>query len=73
MVNYDDDDDSVTSPPTTPFMIIMRLFWTVVVCIAVYYSFKVSGGFNWGPFLLALFFAPFYIVYGIYKVGFPPK
>lgn len=49
------------------------LFWFIITLIAIYYSFIISGGFKIGPFLLAFFFSPFYLVYGIYKAGIPPK
>ena len=49
------------------------LLWFFITLIAIYYSFIISGGFKWGPFLLALIFSPFYLVYGIYLAGIPPK
>jgi len=65
--NYDD-------PPDNPVWgISTRIFWALITIIAIYYSFEIEGGFKWGPFLLALFFSPIYLVWGIYKVGIPPK
>jgi hypothetical protein len=49
------------------------LFWFLITLLAIYYSFVISGGFKLGPFLLALIFSPFYLVYGIYVAGVPPK
>jgi hypothetical protein len=42
--------------------ITMIIMWFVSL-FAIYLSFKCNNGFNWGHFLLAFFFAPFYIVY----------
>lgn len=52
---------------------IMGIFWGLVTFIAIYYSFIIEGGFSLGPFLLALFFSPIYLVWGVYKAGVPPK
>ena len=42
----------------------ISLFWTLLSLYAIYLSFKCNkGGFNIGNFLVALFFAPFYVIY----------
>ncbi len=41
----------------------ISFLYTLVIFFALYLSFKKNHGFNLGPFLVALFFAPFYIVH----------
>ena len=67
--NYMDDD----GPGGSMTKAIGGVFWMLVTFIAIYYSFIIEGGFSLGPFLLALFFSPFYLVWAIYKAGIPPK
>ncbi len=45
------------------YLIIMAIVSWLVTGFAVYLSFKCSNGFGIGEFLLAIFFAPFYILY----------
>lgn len=66
--NYKDNSDGGFA--TRP---IMGVFWMIITFIAIYYSFIIEGGFSLGPFLLAFFFSPIYLVWGIYKAGIPPK
>lgn len=42
---------------------LMNLFYMVIMYYAIYLSFKRNKGFRPGPFLAALFFSPFYILY----------
>ena len=44
----------------------MALVSWLITGFAVYLSFKCSNGFSIGPFLLALLFSPFYIIYHIF-------
>jgi hypothetical protein len=52
---------------------LIYLFFSISTIAAIYYSFVIEKGFSLGPFLLALFFSPIYLVWGIYKVGLPPN
>ena len=52
---------------------IISIVWGIVTLTAIYYSFVIYKGFDFGGFILALLFAPIYLIYGIYKVGFPPQ
>ena len=52
---------------------IISIVWVIVTLTAIYYSFVIYKGFDFGGFILALLFAPIYLIYGIYKVGFPPQ
>ena len=52
---------------------ITSIIWGIITLIAIYYSFVIYKGFNLGGFLLALLFSPIYLLWGFYKVGFPPK
>ena len=45
------------------FTYINAFLTLAAVVYAIYLSIKVNSGFNFGSFLLALFFAPFYILY----------
>jgi hypothetical protein len=65
--NYGSDN---LIPTWNPFLYII---FSILSIVAVYYSFVIEGGFSIGPFLLAVLFSPLYIVWGIYKVGFPPS
>ena len=65
-INYNNEPNSITN-------IIIYIFYTIVTFIAIYYSFQINKGFNFGAFLLALIFSPIYLLWGIYKIGFPPK
>lgn len=65
---YDGDDMGGRSSWKT----IVSIFWGMIAFVAIYYSFVINKGFKWGPFLLALFFSPIYLVWGIYKAGIPP-
>ena len=51
---------------------VVYIFWSIVSLMAIYYSFVIYKGFNLGGFLLAILFAPVYLLWGFYKVGFPP-
>lgn len=42
---------------------LVSLFWTFVTFFAIYLSFKCSGGFKLGQFLMALLCSPLYIAY----------
>jgi hypothetical protein len=53
--------------------ILMSICFFIISSIAVYYSFVIEKGFKLGPFLLAVFFSPVYLMWGIYKAGIPPK
>jgi hypothetical protein len=64
---YDGDDGGRSSSKT-----IVTIFWGMITFVAIYYSFVINKGFKWGPFLLALFFSPIYLVWGIYNAGIPP-
>jgi uncharacterized membrane protein HdeD (DUF308 family) len=69
--NYNDyNESSVEVKKWNP---LIYIFLSIVSFVAVYYSFIIEGGFSLGPFLLALIFSPMYIIWGIYKVGFPPS
>ena len=59
--------------PTSITNTIIYIFYTIITFIAIYYSFQINNGFNFGAFLLALIFSPIYLLWGIYKIGFPPK
>ena len=52
-------------PCPKPLSNIYSLLYTLVVLFAIYLSFKCSQKFDFGTFLLALFFAPIYILYVI--------
>ena len=52
---------------------IISIVWGIITLSAIYYSFVIYKGFDLGGFLLALLFAPIYLLWGFYKVGFPPK
>ena len=41
----------------------MNVFYMIIMYYAIYLSFKRNKGFRPGPFLAALFFSPFYILY----------
>jgi len=47
----------------SPIYHISNLIFTFIVFLAVYLSFKCNNGFIFGDFILAIFFAPFYIIY----------
>ena len=65
--------ENYNDPPTPSWTWrITSIFWMLITFIAVYYSFQIEGGFKLGPFLLAFFFSPIYLVWGIYKAGIPP-
>ncbi len=64
--NYTQDDGSMMGT-------LVSLIWLIISISAIYYSFEINKGFHFGSFLLALFFAPFYLLWGIWKVGIPPK
>ena len=66
MVHSDDP------PKSSAWKTVVSIFWGLIVFIAIYYSFVIENGFKWGPFLLALFFSPIYLVWGIFKAGIPP-
>ena len=66
--NGDDNDNNSSISKT-----IISIFWGLIAITAVYYSFTIEKGFKLGPFLLALFFSPIYLVWGIYKAGIPPS
>tara|TARA_Y100000816_G_C25951451_1_gene496355 strand:+ start:202 stop:453 length:252 start_codon:yes stop_codon:yes gene_type:complete len=51
---------------------VVYIFWSIVSLMAIYYSFVIYKGFNLGGFLLAILFSPVYLLWGFYKVGFPP-
>ena len=51
----------------------LYIFYTIIGIFAIYYSFVINKGFNLISFLLALIFAPIYLIWGVYKVGFPPE
>jgi hypothetical protein len=61
--NYNDSNGGGSTITTS----IMGLFWTAVMLLAVFYSFKIKGGFDFGHFLLAFFFSPIYLIWGISK------
>jgi hypothetical protein len=65
---YKDDNDNSSMSKT-----IISIFWGLITIAAIYYSFTIEKGFKFGPFLLALFFSPIYLVWGIYKAGIPPS
>jgi FtsH-binding integral membrane protein len=46
--------------------------WAIVGFAAIWYSFVIRGGLHW-DIILAFLFAPIYLIWGIYKVGIPPK
>ena len=52
---------------------VMSLVYFVVFVLAIYYSFVIHNGPNLIAILLAFFFSPFYLVYGVFKAGVPPK
>ena len=56
------DNDSLMSK-------IMSWVWFFVMLYAIFYSFKLNKGFSLGSFLLAIFFSPVYLIYGISKIG----
>jgi hypothetical protein len=43
----------------------LPLLYFVISCVALYLSFRRNNGFKLGPFLVALFFWPIYILYAI--------
>jgi hypothetical protein len=45
--------------------IIYSILYLIILIYAIYLSIKCNDGFNFGSFLLALFFAPIYIIYHI--------
>tara|TARA_B110000438_G_scaffold286401_1_gene317600 strand:+ start:411 stop:665 length:255 start_codon:yes stop_codon:yes gene_type:complete len=63
--HYQQDSNSATAQ-------VIYIFWSIVSLMAIYYSFVIYNGFDLGGFLLAIFFAPVYLLWGFYKVGFPP-
>jgi hypothetical protein len=63
--NYSDVGTSIGN-------VILYIFYSIIGIFAIYYSFVINKGFNLGSFLLALIFAPIYLIWGVYKVGFPP-
>lgn len=69
--NYDQDPASNVLGSII-WVTIMQIFWIIIALIAIYYSFKLNGGMSWS-ILLAIFFSPIYLVYGVYKIGFPPS
>lgn len=66
--NYTDNTNNSSSWKT-----IVSIFWGIVTLVAIYYSFIIEKGFSIGPFLLALIFSPIYLIWGIFKAGFPPS
>jgi hypothetical protein len=63
---YDYDYDDSCNGYSCSYYIIMALVSWLITGFAVYLSFKCSNGFSIGPFLLALLFSPFYIIYHIF-------
>ncbi len=47
----------------SPIYHISNLIATFILFFAIYLSFKCNNGFNFGGFILAFLFAPFYIIY----------
>lgn len=47
----------------SPLFHVSNLIGTFILFFAVFLSFKCNNGFKFGSFILALLFAPFYIIY----------
>jgi hypothetical protein len=47
---------------SSEYIIGLLVYWLVNL-FAIYLSFRCNKGFNFGSFLLAFFFGPFYIIY----------
>jgi hypothetical protein len=60
------EDQDVYEDESYSYTIIMAIISWLVTGLAVYLSFQCSNGFSLGPFLLALFFSPFYIIYHLF-------
>ena len=56
---------SKCSPCLNPLKNIYSFLYSFIILFAIYLSFKCNQRFNFGSFLLALFFSPFYILYVI--------
>lgn len=45
--------------------ILLSILYTILGFVALYMSFRRNHGFHLGSFLMAVFFAPLYIVYAL--------
>jgi prolipoprotein diacylglyceryltransferase len=55
--------NNFNSIPNSPISIIGSIINWIFVFIAIYMSFKCNKGFNLASFLIAICFAPFYVLY----------
>lgn len=65
---FDDNGDSYYDYPTSYSIIMIIVAW-LITGFAAYLSFKCSNGFSIGPFLLAILFPPYYIIYHIFATN----
>ncbi len=64
-----DDNGNSYYIDITLYNIIMTIILWLLTGFAAYLSFKCSNGFSIGPFILAILFAPFYIIYHIFATN----
>ena len=65
---FDDNGNTYYDDPNSYNIIMIIVSW-LITGFAAYLSFKCSNGFSMGPFLLAMLFAPFYIIYHIFATN----
>jgi hypothetical protein len=61
-------DDNDLNDSSSYDIIVIIISW-LITGFAAYLSFKCSRGFSMGPFLLAIIFSPFYIIYHIFSTN----
>jgi hypothetical protein len=64
-----DENGNAYNEELTLYNIIMSIIIWLINGFAIYLSFKCSNGFSIGPFLLAILFPPFYILYHIFSTN----
>lgn len=64
-INEEDGSCNPCSKSSQIYDNVVNILLLIATIYAIYLSIKRNNGFNFGSFLLALFFGPYYIVYNL--------